>query len=66
MSPFGVFRDTIEAALGIYGWRLGLGDGDPSCGEDCLCHRCVFVRGVRGELAAFAKAEAKAEKKRAK
>jgi hypothetical protein len=36
--------------------------------EFCLCHRCVFVRGVRGELAAFAKAEAKAkaEKKRAK
>lgn len=32
----------------------------------CLCHRCVFVRGIRGELAAFAKAEAKAEKKRAK
>lgn len=34
--------------------------------EYCLCHRCVFVRGIRGELAAFAKAEAKAEKKRAK
>jgi hypothetical protein len=34
--------------------------------QDCLCHRCIFVRGVRGELAAFAKAEAKAEKKRAK
>lgn len=61
MSLFDRFLGTIQGALGMFD-EQGL-DFHP---EDCTCRHCVFVRGVRGELAAFAKAEAKAEKKRAK
>lgn len=30
--------------------------------DDCLCRRCVFIRGIRAELAAFEKAEKRAKR----
>lgn len=63
MSAFDRLYGVISGALVGYDLQPSDGLGHQ---EYCLCHRCVFVRGIRGELAAFAKAEAKAEKKRAK
>lgn len=67
MTPFDELRKAVALAVSLYDSTAG---GGPEPHDDhveyCLCHRCIFVRGVRGELAAFAKAEAKAEKKRAK
>jgi hypothetical protein len=61
MSLFDRLLGTVRGAL--EGYDLQLSD-QLGHGPDCLCHRCVFVRGIRGELAAFAKSEAKAAKKR--
>ena len=63
MSLFDQLLGTVRGALEGYDLQPSRQDGHE---DDCLCRRCMFVRGIRAELAAFEKAVAKAEKKRAK
>ncbi|HEY3499102.1 MAG TPA: hypothetical protein VGK73_30640 [Polyangiaceae bacterium] len=60
MTPFDVLRVRVEMSLSSF--EASLEGGRGSHDAYCLCHRCVFVRGIRAELAAFEKAERKAKK----
>lgn len=51
---------VVEAAFEKY--TSDLFDNDDAHEDYCMCHDCLFARGIRGELIAFAKAEAKAGK----
>ena len=63
MSLFDQLLGTVRGALEGYDLQPSRQDGHD---EFCMCRRCIFVRAIRGELEAYAKREAKAEKKRAK
>lgn len=60
MTPIDKLVLVVEAALDKY--TESLFDHDSAHEAFCLCHRCVFVRGIRAELAAFEKAEKRAKK----
>lgn len=59
MSLFDQLLGTVRGALEGYDLQPSRQDGHEA---DCLCRRCMFVRGIRGELAAFEKAEKRAKK----
>lgn len=59
MTLFDQLLGTVKGALEGYDLQPSRQDGHE---DDCLCRRCVFIRGIRAELAAFEKAEKKAKK----
>lgn len=64
MFAFSLFLNCVRAALDSYDKSRAESEAEHE--EYCTCHRCVFVRGIRGELAAFDKALAKLVQAQAK